>query len=593
MVNRLEPVNLIDFTGGLNLRKNQFQLNGNESPEMRNIAIDPLGGIYTRRGWDRWSHDIVDPETAWDPRRAYLSQLADGTDVIYIAANNRIFASNVDTTFSDLGLDAQAVPHMADFAAYGDTTYIACGRDRQMAKRIRTNAPTLLTLAGAGSWNDDYLNPVANVGPAAECVEAHSGYIFAANIVEDGVTLPNRLRWSHPTSPEDWAQSDFIDIDIGGNYISAMITYEDHLLIFKPDSVWALYGYDAESWQLVQKSMTVGARSPQVVTRNEVAVFFYSASDRGAIYAYGGERPMEISEQLRYAMESLLHPELIWVGWVGRKLWVTLPWTYDGPTEDNVAVFVYDPSVGERGAWTYYMSQAGSLGPIVSGSNTDSQARPLGVLRSLEVPCVVRLEANDRAADRIWESAVWGFTDPNQSVNPSNPGFIVTGLDEEIVMSGAAGDQAFETVYRTPWVTADWPSRKKSFRRPDFICRITGTDHNLQIRSYRDYEEMQAKRQHILTVPAGAPLPPSSSAPPGQVAAVWGRFRWNDGTKWNQPGEGPPPLTPGGQKQGASIRRGSSFGLCRALQLRVAGMTPAARWGIDAIVLKVVMRRFR
>lgn len=592
MPNRMEPINLIDFTGGLNLRRNQFQLSPNESPEMRNIAIDPLGGIYTRLGWDRWSPDIVASESPWDPRRAYLSQLSDGTDIIYVAANNTIFAAGSDGVFTDLALTAESVTSMADFAAYGDDTYIALGRDNQMARRHRTDAPVLLTLGGAGSWNDDYLTPVHGVAPSSELVEAHSGYLFVANIEEDGVTLPNRLRWSHPTSPDDWAQADFIDIETGGNKITALMTYEDHLLIFKPDSIWALYGYDAESWQLVQKSMTIGATSPQVVTRNEQAVFFYSQSDRGGIYAYTGERPVEVSEQLRYAMESLIHPELIWVGWIGRKLWVTLPWTYTGPTADNVAVFVFDPSVGERGAWTYYMSQSSSLGPIVAGSNTDTQIRPLGVLRSAEVPCVVRLEAHDRAADTVWDVAVLGFINA-LAASPNNEGFIVTGNDEEIIMSGMPGDQPFETVYRTPWVTADWPTRKKSFRRPDFVCRITGTDHELQVRSFRDYEEVQAKRQHTLTVPAGAPLPPSTSGPPGQVAAIWGRFRWNDGTRWNQPGTVPPTQGPIGQKQGASIRRGSSFGLCKALQLRVQGLTPAARWGVDAIILKVVMRRFR
>ena len=591
MSNRLEPINLVDFTGGLNLRKTQFQLAANESPEMRNITIDPLGGIYTRLGWERWSKDIVEPDTTWDPRRAYLSQLADGTDVVYVAANNKIYASNLDTTFDDLGVVAEAVPHMADFASYGDDTYIACGREHPMARRSGTAAVTSLTKAGTASFNDDYLTPTHGVAPAAEVIETHSGYLFAANLDEDSLDYPNRLRWSHPTSPDDWAQPDFIDVEIGGNRITGLQSYEDHLLIFKPDSVWALYGYDQDTWQLVQKSSTIGAFSPQVITRNEQVVFFYSASDRGGIYAYGGERPIEISEQLRYAMESLIARELIWVGWVGRKLWVTLPWTYDGPTADNVAVFVFDPSIG-NGAWTYYMSQASSLGPIVAGSNTDTQIRPLGVLRSVEVPCVVRLEANDRAADEVWEIAVWGFNNA-EAPAPDNEGFLVTGADEEIVLSGVHGDQPFETVYRTPWVTADWPTRKKSFRRPDFICRITGFDHNLQVRSFRDYEEAQPKRQHTLYVPAGAPLPPESAGSPAQIAAVWGRFRWNDGTKWNQTGVEPPPLTPGGQKQGASIRRGSSFGLCRALQLRIAGMTPAAKWGVDAIVLKTVMRRFR
>ena len=461
---------------------------------------------------------------------------------------------------------------------------------QQMARRTGLTAPVLLTFGGAGSWNDDYLTPTHGVAPSAELIEAHSGYLFAANLSEDDISFPNRLRWSHPTSPDDWASLDFIDIDTGGNRITALQSYEDHLLIFKPDSIWALYGYDADSWQLVQKSSTIGAPTPQCVTRSETAVFFYSASDRGGIYAYGGERPMEVGEQLRYATEALLHPELIWVGWIGRKLWITLPWDYEGPTDDTAAVFVFDPSIGERGAWTYFASQSGRIGPIVAGSNTDSQVRPLGVLRNNEVPCIVRLEADGEwAADAIWEFAVLGMTAPTAATADERSGFIVTGADEEIIMSGQPGLEPFDTAYRTPWVTADWPTRKKSFRRPDVICRMTGYDHDLQVRSYRDYEELQPKRQHILNVPAGAPINVSDE-PTGSTAAVWNHFKWNDGTQWNQTGTAP---TNQGPRAGASIRRGSSFGLCRALQLRVAGMTPSARWGVDAIVLKVVMRRFR
>ena len=33
-----------DFTGGLNLRADQFQLSKNESPDMLNVEIDPRGG---------------------------------------------------------------------------------------------------------------------------------------------------------------------------------------------------------------------------------------------------------------------------------------------------------------------------------------------------------------------------------------------------------------------------------------------------------------------------------------------------------------------------------------------------------------------
>ena len=71
MVNRLEPLNLMDFTGGLNLRRNQFQLAENESPDLLNVDIDPRGGFYTRKGWQRWNaNDVIDVEAgvAWKPR---------------------------------------------------------------------------------------------------------------------------------------------------------------------------------------------------------------------------------------------------------------------------------------------------------------------------------------------------------------------------------------------------------------------------------------------------------------------------------------------------------------------------------------------
>ena len=40
-----------DFTGGLNLRADQFQLADNESPRMLNVEIDPRGGVFARGGF--------------------------------------------------------------------------------------------------------------------------------------------------------------------------------------------------------------------------------------------------------------------------------------------------------------------------------------------------------------------------------------------------------------------------------------------------------------------------------------------------------------------------------------------------------------
>ena len=44
---------LESFTGGLNFRTDQFNLEENESPDLLNVLVDPRGGIRMRDGVDR------------------------------------------------------------------------------------------------------------------------------------------------------------------------------------------------------------------------------------------------------------------------------------------------------------------------------------------------------------------------------------------------------------------------------------------------------------------------------------------------------------------------------------------------------------
>jgi len=237
-------------------------------------------------------------------------------------------------------------------------------------------------------------------------------------------------------------------------------------------------------------------------------------------------------------------------------------------------VLVFDTTVGD-GAWTYYYSAAGSLGPLISGSNIDSQTRPLGVLRATDYPSIVRLDERPGAADDLLTAeAVIGATSGSDTWDIP---MIVTDTGDAILASGSHGTIPFHSYYRTPWLTAGWPTRKKSWRRPDFVCRRTEADHRLRVESFRDYEERNARRQSIVEVFTGG-------------GTVWGHFDWTPGDPAHPDA---PPRWGDGAVEGGAIRRGSSFGMCRALQLRISSLTPGARWGIDAIITKYVMRRFR
>ena len=56
-----------DFTGGLNLRADQFQLSNNESPDMMNVEIDPRGGLFSRGAFREINDTAV--SGTWAPRR--------------------------------------------------------------------------------------------------------------------------------------------------------------------------------------------------------------------------------------------------------------------------------------------------------------------------------------------------------------------------------------------------------------------------------------------------------------------------------------------------------------------------------------------
>ena len=56
MPNRLKALNQFDFTGGINLRPETFQLLENELPELFNMEVDPRGGLNVRKGWEARQH---------------------------------------------------------------------------------------------------------------------------------------------------------------------------------------------------------------------------------------------------------------------------------------------------------------------------------------------------------------------------------------------------------------------------------------------------------------------------------------------------------------------------------------------------------
>ena len=562
MSTRLQPVNLTDFTGGINSASSDFQLADNESPGMLNMEVDPRVGFYTRPGWSRWNPaDIVaDPVNAWRPRNAQMHLYSNGTLSVFIANANKIWAGAPSTAFIDLGAVCSAYPHLADPASWGDVVYLACGRDNASWKVTNqpatANKGAVVPIAAAANWNNDYTIPKRGVMPAAEHLEPHASYLFAAHTKEDGVVHHNRLRWSHPDEPEDWAKDDYIDIEQGGGRITAIRSFQDHLLIFKSDSMWALYGYDADSWQLVKVAGTTGAPSPTAVTRSEDAIYFFSASGRNAIYAYQGQAPVNISEKLRGALDHLTSGIDIWLSWLGRRLWCSLPWDFQALDESHGSCFIFDPLIGS-GSWIRHKPAHGTIACTVEYSDVVT-----------EFPLVVTC----------------GCTGVAGVLSVGNQ----PGIAGDVMVQGQPA-VGFRCHYRTNWKHLGWPELSKSWLRPRIIARIPPEPTKVRISTFWNYNSTDERRSHVFGLDTSGGVfwrALGADDPKG------GGFDWGDGTMWRS-----------GVRQGDVIvrpevanpaTRGTSLGWARAVQMQFEpdDHTNAHAWGIDAIVLKVNMRRF-
>lgn len=539
MVNRLKPLNVMDFTGGVNLRPETFQLLENELPFMLNMEVDPRGGINTRMSW-RYANPNPATPGAWNPRNAFLHVTAAGDKYLMLANSPasgqvEVRAQVNNAAFTEVqGANPGASPHGADFASWGDLVYVSRGSTASFAWNGSTVIP--LAASGAANWQNDYTAPGStDTCPRADIISQHSGYLFTASTYEDAGTYPNRIRWSHPNNPRRWAAGDYIDISEGGQRITAIVPFSDRLLIFKPDSVWALYGYNAETWEVANISRTIGAHSQQVVARSEDAVFFLSWPE--GVFAYTEKANIqELSVQIRhvfggYRMDPVAMDNA-YMGWVGRRLWVSLPYLEDAPSPDDArTAFVWDPVLG---SWTMFRGADMCVpGPYIERVEADEVRNQLTFIRQYPYP--VTLD-ND----------------------------LFTAVDE----CRPTHEHMFDTVIRTRWLDAGNPTWKKSWRRPDFLLRALAFDSVVNVQVFHDFDNYNAERSFLVQYT------------PDNYPSVWGHFIYGDGTLY------------GGSDQTQSVERGGTMGRAGVVQLQAVG-NPGVRWGLNGIIFKFIPRRFR
>lgn len=535
---RLSLLRTDNFTGGLNLRADPFQLGADESPDLLNVDLDPRGGFSSRGGWTRLNTSAIGGIAAgsFAPDRVFAW---DGpTPQLLVAANNKVFFAT-NTSFTDTTI-ASTSTHGACFAQWSGSTrvvYMSCGTGSQGVK-WDGSARTLLTASGAAQWQESYATPTGTHMPKAEHAAVHVDRLWVANTAEDAGSFPDRVRWSHPLFPESWRSADYIDIVGGGVGITAIVPFGGALYVFKRRSIWAIYGYDETTFQVVEVTSKLGAATHHAVVATEGMLLFFSWPD--GLFSYDGRQFRDMFVPLRPLIDGGLVNQAVMdqvhLSVANRRVWLSLPQGNDATPTYN---YVLDLSLGRDGSWTRFQGADGR--GLASGVDfVTSTNQRYSVFAHPTQPYLIRVDIPSSAQDDL-------------TGTPTN----------------------FASYYMTRWVDAGTVSQRKMWRRPDMVVKQPSVTTVLTVAVLHDWQESPVKRTFQVTVDGtSAGLLWAATAVEPDANAGWGQANW------------------GSSAEGSVLERGSSIGLARSVQLQVSG--PGGKpWGVNSITYKFNPRKVR
>ena len=587
-----------NFTGGLNFRADQFQLKTNESPGMLNVEIDPRGGVFSRAGFQTKNPNAIAYTGTWNPKTSYNYKFLSAPQIMLSTGyqvtgsyDGRVYVSSGDN-FSYLD-SASLTPlnvkslNGASFTQWEDTLYIALGKDApNMYKwKVGDTYATLLTASGP-TWQP-YQLPTGGYMPRAELTIAHANKLFVANTKEYNsdatptlTAYPNRLRWSHESSPENWFQDDYIDIIAGGDGIRGIQIVDGQLLIFKQKAVYLLMGYDADSFQLVEVSTNVGIDTPQQAVAGNGGVYFFDWPQ--GLFFYNRNGVQDIFERIRpIIINNEVNPtatSTITLSFVRQRVWVSLPYrpnTQGAPPAYASVNLIFDATIGPNGAYSMFQT-APSF--------------------EAEVPAGV-------AGFALLSGCDWRTAD-------DTPYYLMIGQDDDFpyvyyvddynnitddIAPGEGFNGRFPSYYTTSWFSDATYAQLKTFIRPYFVFKDVGSNTIVRLNRYKNYDESNpiGGTVSMFLSPTSSGTVYSTVSNPGEVYVA-----------------DPPPVpldpnsaTYGFTTEGAALKRKgvSPLGRGYAIQLQFLGPDeatyqdeyPGRKWGLNSIAYKYKRRKIR
>lgn len=442
-----------DFTGGINVRENTFQLADNETPDCLNVDFDQRGGFRLRGGINAYGGALSADALSMFmfERTTGAAQLlaCDGTNVVYKTGG----------TWTTCG----AMTGKVSFSTFKNKAY--CANGTSVASWDGSTWTAMADPDGAGAWNNNIETPDGADVPFGKYLTAHRGVQFSAHTTENGTVYPNRVRWSHPNFPEDWFEAHYIDVDWGvdGDEIVGLQPMGDHLLVFKQRSVHAIYGNPPESFEVYPINTEIGAVDSGAIVGTDGGVYFYSWPD--GLFKYDGKNFTWVHEKIHGLIQDGdidgTYADQIRLGWGNRRLWLSVP--YQGASTRN-RCFVMDPVLSKEGSWTQYDL---AVGPFVEWKAAGESSFLLA-----NVVGGAQLAQTDQYNQ--------AFDDPD----------------------GVSTDH-IDSFYRTRWYDLKTVAYKKRWKRPQIVLR-GGTAGTIIVDGYKNYDITVPTRHFELSTTADA-----------------------------------------------------------------------------------------
>lgn len=466
-----------DFTGGLNLDSPRQQLALNESYDCLDVDFNLRGGFQQRRGIK------VAGSTGGSPMNGgfLLGQFSLGTDmVVGVSSSKQLWtwdgatATHVATAITDQADMPRAV-------AWGSKLYLAnCWSAGSLVMRHRTTASLATVTTLGNAFNNTYSAPTGGNMPLARLICDHAGFMWVADTTESGNRQRSRVRWSHPLQPEDWATADYFDIepDDQSDQIVALVPFKNQLLVFKRRSVWAIFGYDKDSFVAERIGNASGAWAQEAISANASVVYWWSPE--GNVYAYNGQGVTPVGDRI----SGVVRDGSVTLGadhrlcWAGDRLYVSLV----ASNGTSRLCFVYDPRVGRRGAWTKYSFEPTSFAWWRRVDGT------VGVMMTL------------RGKDHVFDHGVVSQTQDEFTSGVQTP---------------------IPAYYSTAWFSGNDTALKKQWRRTH-ITSATKDPCTFTIDVYHDFNDSTIRRTMTFdNVNPGGSMTWGSS--------LWGSSSWGSG----------------------------------------------------------------